>query len=103
MSMKDKAKNINIVLLVQRGVGLEQPITYLQLPFVTSNITQPPAELVDAPAFGVLWMGGEVPLEAGITKAGRAGSSHSLLVVLMVSNVPMLEEAEVDEALGLFT
>ena len=63
------------------------------MPFTTSNITHFPAELVDA--------GGEGALEVGIANAWRAGSSHSLLIVLMVSNVPMLEEVETEEALGL--
>lgn len=63
------------------------------MPFETSNITQFPVELVDA--------GGEEPLEAGIANAWRAGSSHSLLIVLIVSNVPILEEVEVEGALGL--
>ena len=68
-------------------------IIYLQSPFEISNITQFPVELVDA--------GGEVSLEAGIANAWRAGSSHSLLTVLIVSNVPMLDEVEVEGALGL--
>jgi hypothetical protein len=62
------------------------------LPFATSNITQFPVELVDA--------GGEAASEAGIANAWRAGSSHSLLIVLIVSNVPILED-EIEGALGL--
>lgn len=69
---------------------------HFQLPFETSNMTQFSVELVDAPTFG-----GEALLESGIAKACRAGSSHSLLIVLIVSNVPMLEEVEIDGALGL--
>jgi len=45
--------------------------------------------------------GGEAALEVGIANAWLAGSSHSLLIVLIVSNVPMLEEVETEEALGL--
>ena len=61
--------------------------------FITSNITQFPVELVDA--------GGEAALEVGIANAWLAESSHSLLIVLIVSNVSMLEEVETEEALGL--
>ena len=46
-------------------------------------------------------MGGEAPLEAGIVNACRAGTSQSLLTVLMVSNVPIVEEVEIDGALDL--
>lgn len=68
--------------------------------FEASNITQRPVKLpFEVPTSGV--MGGEAPLEAGIAKAGRAGTSHSLLTVLMVSNVPILEEVEIDGALDL--
>ena len=63
------------------------------MPFTRSNITQFPVELVDA--------GAEALLEVGIANAWRAGSSHSLLIVLIVSDVPMLEEVEIEGALGL--
>jgi len=61
-------------------------VLYLHLPFETSH---PPDELP------------LVPLVAGTAKACRDGISHSLLTVLIVSNVPMLEDVEVEEALGL--
>lgn len=55
-------------------------------------MTQFPLELAEA--------GGEAALEVGIND-WRTGSSHSLLFVLIVSNVPMLEEVEIEEDLGL--
>ena len=60
--------------------------------FETFNLTQRPVELVDD-AFTSGVMGAEASLEAD-------GSSHSLLIVLIVSNVPMLE-VELDAALDL--
>lgn len=61
--------------------------------FEIFNITQLPVE--------ALAMGGETSSEVvGTVNVGRAGSSHSLLSVLIVSTVPVLE-AELDGALDL--
>ena len=90
---KTKARIKNIEMITFVGRGFDQSIIYLQLPLTASNITQFPVELVDA--------GGEAALEVGIANAWRVGSSHSLLIVLIVSNVPILEEVEIEGALGL--
>ena len=83
--------------MVARSIELQH---HHILPFLeASNITQHSDELVDIFASGV--MGGEAPLEVGIANACRVGTSHSLLNVLIVSIVPMLEEAELDGALDL--